>query len=225
MDRQQLTMMANKFQADLDEHTLNQRGQALGLVKRLRLVTPFRLALSILGSMATQQIQTIADLHRQFNALWDLDTDYNAFYKQLLKPSAPQFFLDTLSDIMSQLTTKVLGFKAGEAFSEFEQIILHDGSSFALHQALAQRFPGRFNAVSPAAVELHCTMDLLQDAPIDIVLSPDTDSEHHYRPEPESLRGDLLLADRGYLDLTYLRDIDRHGGCFVVRGQRIPEAT
>ena len=219
MDRQQFTMMANKFQAVLDEHTLNQRGQALGLVERLRLVTPFRLGLSILGSMATQQIQTIADLHRQFNALWDLDTDYNAFYKQLLKPSAPQFFLDTLSDIMSQLTTKVLGFKAGEAFSEFERLILHDGSSFALHQALAQRFPGRFNAVSPAAVELHCTMDLLQDAPIDIVLSPDTDSEHHYRPEPESLRGNLLLADRGYLDLAYLRDIDRHGGCFVVRGK------
>jgi len=219
MDRQQFTMMANKFQAVLDEHTLNQRGQALGLAERLRLVTPFRLGLSVLGSMATQQIRTIADLHRQFNALWDLDTDYNAFYQQLLKPSAPQFFLDTLSDIMSQLTTKVLGFKAGEAFSEFERLLLHDGSSFALHQALAQRFPGRFHAVSPAAVELHCTMDLLQDIPIDIVLSPDTDSEHHYRPEPESLRGDLLLADRGYLDLTYLRDLDRHGGCFVVRGK------
>ncbi len=219
MDRQQFTMMANKFQAVLDEHTLNQRGQALGLAERLRLVTPFRLGLSVLGSMATQQIQTIADLHRQFNALWDLDTDYNAFYQQLVKPSAPQFFLDTLSDIMSQLSTKVLGFEAGQAFSEFERLLLHDGSSFALHQALAHRFPGRFNAVAPAAVELHCTMDLLQNAPIDIVLSPDTDSEHHYRPEPDSLRGTLLLADRGYLDLAYLRDIDHHGGCFVVRGK------
>ncbi len=98
-------------------------------------------------------------------------------------------------------------------------MILQDGSSFALHQALAEPFPGRFNAVSPAAVELHCTMDLLQDAPILITLSPDTDSEHAYRPEPESLQGDLLLADRGYLDLTYLRDIDCHGGCFLVRGQ------
>jgi hypothetical protein len=74
--------------------------------------------------------------------------------------------------------------------------------SFALHKALADVFPGRFNTVSPAAVALHCTMDLLQDAPIIIALSPDTDSEHDYRPEPESLRGDLLLADRGYLDLT-----------------------
>src|SRR5688572_21469934 len=62
-------------------------------------------------------------------------------------------------------------------------------------------------------------MDLLRGAPMIITLSPDTDSEHDYRPAPESLRGDLLLADRGYLDLTYLRDIARHGGCFLVRGK------
>lgn len=219
MDPQHVTTMANKFQSVLDEEVLNDRGKALGLVKRHRLITPFRLGLSVISSMATQHVQTIADLHRQFNELWELDTDYNAFYKQLDKSTAPQFFLDSLSDIMSQLTMKVLGFEAGAAFSEFNRLILQDGSSFALHKALAAIFPGRFNAVSPAAVELHGTMDLLQDAPITITLSPDTDSEHDYRPEPKSLRGDLLLADRGYLDLTYLRDINRHGGFFIMRSK------
>ena len=219
MDPKQVTTMANKFQAVLDEEVLNERGHTLGLLKRKRLVTPFHMGLSVIASMATQQVQTIADLHRQFNELWELDTDYNAFYKQLLKPATPEFFLESLSDIMSQLTMKVLGFEAGAAFSEFDRLILQDGTSFALHQVLAERFPGRFNAVSPAAVELHCTMDLLQDAPLIIALSPDTDSEHDYRPEPESLRGDLLFADRGYLDLTYLRDIDRHGGFFIMKSK------
>jgi hypothetical protein len=219
MDPKQVTTMANKFQAVLDADVLNERGKDLGLAKRQRLITPFRLGLSVMASMATQQVQTIADLHRQFNELWELDTDYNAFYKQLLKSTAPEFFLSSLSHIMSQLSMKVLGFEAGAAFSEFGRLILQDGSSFALHEALAHLFPGRFHAVSPAAVELHCTLDLLQDAPIIMALSPDTDSEHDYRPEPESLRGDLLMADRGYLDLTYLRDIDRHGGFFLVRGK------
>jgi Transposase DDE domain len=219
MDPQQCTIMANKFQSVLDEEVLNERGKELGFIKRQRLITPFRLGLSVMSSMATQHGQTIADLHRQFNELWDFDTDYNAFYKQLLKSTAPAFFLNSLSDIMSQLTMKVLGFAAGEAFSEFNRLILQDGSSFALHKALAGIFPGRFNAVSPAAVELHCTMDVLQDAPIIIALSPDTDSEHDDRPEPESLRGDVLLADRGYLDLAYLRDIERHGGFFIVRSK------
>ena len=61
----------------LDEEVLNERGQALGLLKRKRLVTPFRMGLSVMASMATQQVQTIADLHRQFNELWELDSDYN----------------------------------------------------------------------------------------------------------------------------------------------------
>ena len=219
MDPQQFTTMATKFQSVLDADVLNERGKQLGFAKRERLITPFHLGLSVIASMATQQVQTIADLHRQFNELWQLDTDYNAFYKHLLKSTAPEFFLNSLSHIMSQLTMKVLGCEAGEAFSEFHRLILQDGSSFTLHEALAHVFPGRFNAVSPAAVELHCTMDLLQNAPIIIALSPDTDSEHDYRPEPESLRGDLFLADRGYLDLTYVRDLDRHGGFLIVRSK------
>ena len=219
MDPQQLSTMANKFQSVLDADVLNERGKQLDLFKRERLITPFRLGLSVVASMATQQVQSIADLHRQFNELWELESDYKAFYNQLLKPSSPEFFRTSLCHIMSQLTRKVLGFEAGQAFSEFNRFILQDGSSFALHEALADVFPGRFNAVSPAAVELHCTLDVLQDAPITIALSPDTDSEHDYRPEPESLRGDVFLADRGYLDLTSLRDIGRHGGFFIVRSK------
>src|SRR2546422_7672012 len=219
MDLQQSTIMANKFQAVLDADDLNARGNQLGFAKRERLITPFRLGLSVVASMATQQVKTIADLHRQFNELWAFESDYKAFYTQLLKSRSPEFFRTSLCHIMSQLTMKVLGFEAGEAFREFNRLILQDGSSFALHKALAEVFPGRFNAVSPAAVELHSTLDLLQDAPITIALSPDTDSEHAYLPELESLRGDVFLADRGYLDLSYLRDIDRHGGFFLVRGK------
>ena len=219
MDPHQLTTMATKFQSVLDADVLNERGKQLGFAKRERLLTPFRFGLSVVASMATEQVQTIADLHRQFNELWALDSDYKAFYQQLLKSTSPEFFRTSLCHIMGQLTMKVLGFEAGQAFSEFNRLLLHDGSSFALHDALAEMFPGRFTAVSPAAVALHCTLDLLQDAPITIALSPDTDSEHNYRPEPESLRGDVFLADRGYLDLTYLRDIDCQGGFFIVRSK------
>jgi hypothetical protein len=77
-----------------------------------------------------------------------------------------------------------LGFEAGQAFSECNRIVIQDGTSFALHAALAEVFPGRFHTVSPAAVELHCTLELRQEAPITIALRPDTDSEHDYRPAP-----------------------------------------
>src|SRR5207244_12037644 len=164
MDRQQSTSMANKFQAVLDADVLNARGKQLGFAKRERLITPFRLGLSVVASMATQQVQTLADLHRQFNELWELESDYKAFYKQLLKSTSPEFFRTSLCHIMSQLTMKVLGFEAGQAFTEFNRLILQDGSSFALHKALAELFPGRFNTVSRSPVNFHCPLKLLQDA-------------------------------------------------------------
>jgi hypothetical protein len=219
MDPQQLTTMANKFQSVLDASRLNERGHQLKFCERQRQITPFRFGLSVIASMAAQEAQSIADLHRQFNDLWDIEVSYKAFYNQLAKASCASFLLGSLSDSMGKLTRKVLGFQPGHAFSEFNRIVIQDGSSFAIHDALCQVFPGRFNTVKPAAVELHCTMDLLCDAPLTIVLSPDTASEHDYLPQPQSLVGDLFLADRGYLDLTYLRDVDRHGGCFIVRAK------
>ena len=219
MDPQQLSTRANTFPSVLDAEVLNERGKHLGFATRERLITPCRLGLSVTASLATQPVQTIADVHRQFNEWWPRDTDDNAFSKQRRTSTAPECFLNSLSHIMRQLTMKVLGCEAGAAFSAFNRLILHDGSSFALHKALADVFPGRFPAVSPAAVALPWTLDVLQDAPLTLALSPDTAAEHDDRPEPERLRGALLLADRGDLDLTYLRDLERHGGSCMMRSK------
>ena len=149
--------MAHKFQAVLDADVLNERGEQLGFCQRQRLITPFRFGLSVIASMATEQVASLADLHRQFNDLWDGESTYKAFYNQMLKASCGEFLRTSLCDIMGKLTRKVLGFEAGHAFSAFNRLVIQDGSSFALHNALADIFPGRFNAVKPAAVELHCT--------------------------------------------------------------------
>lgn len=219
MDRQQLTLMANKCQSVFDAPRLDARGHALEFCQRQRLMTPFRFGLSVIASMAAQQVHSIADLHRDFNALWDKEVSDNACYNQVAKPSCAALLRTSLCDLMGKLTLKVLGFPKGQALSACNRMIIQDGSAFALHKALAQVFPGRCNAVKPAAVALHCTMDALRDAPITIVLSPDTDSEQDSLLEPQSLTGALFLADRGSLNLTYLRDVDRQGGFFVVRAK------
>ena len=43
MDPRPFTTLAHQFPSVLDEEVLHERGQALGLVKRKRLVTPFRI--------------------------------------------------------------------------------------------------------------------------------------------------------------------------------------
>ena len=69
MDLHQATSMANQCHAVLDADVLTERGKQLGCAKRARLITPFRLGLSGMAAMATQQVQTIADVHRQCNEL------------------------------------------------------------------------------------------------------------------------------------------------------------
>ena len=60
-------------------------------------------------------------------------------------------------------------------------------------------------------------MSLLDESVEAVTLTEDTASERAHLPSPEELRGDLLLADRGYFDKEYLADVDRAGGSFVVR--------
>ena len=219
MDHGQLRMVAAKFQWVFSEPLLNACGKDVLFCRRQRIITPFRLGLALTATCASQRVETIADFHCGFNALFGTTITYKAFYNQLAKPHFADFARTMTERLISEMTLKVLGFAKGHAFAAFRRIIIQDGSSFAIHDGLREVFPGRFKVVKPAAVELHTTMDLLCDAPTTVVLTPDTTSEQAFLPEPSSLRDSLLLADRGYIDLHYLRRVQDAGGFFLIRAK------
>src|SRR5437773_2164720 len=215
MDHGQRSMVADEFQWVFSESLLNACGKAAKFCRRERIITPFRLGLALTATCASQRVETLADFHRGFNALFHTTITYKAFYNQVAKPHFADFARTMAERLISDMTLKVLGFEKGRAFAEFRHIVIQDGSSSALHDALREVFPGRFKVVKPAAVELHTTMDLLCDAPTTVVLTPDTASEQPFLPEPAALRDSLLLADRGYLDLHYMRRVQDEHGCFL----------
>jgi Transposase DDE domain len=219
MDHGQLSMVADKFQWVFSEPLLNACGTEAKFCRRQRIITPFRLGLALTATCASQPVETLADFHRGFNALWGTTITYKAFYNQVAKSRFADFARTMTSRLIGDMTLKVLGFAKGRAFAEFRHIVLQDGSSCAIHDGLREVFPGRFKVVKPAAVELHTTMDLLCDTPTTVVLPPDTTSEQAFLPEPASLRASLLLADRGYLDLHYLRRLQDAGGFFIIRAK------
>ena len=219
MDHGQLSMVADKFQWVFSEPLLNACGKDVKFCRRTRIITPFRLGLALTATCASQRVETIADFHCGFNALFGTTVTYKAFYNQVAKPHFADFARTMAERLISDMTLKVLGFAKGRAFGEFRHIIIQDGSAFAIHDALREVFPGRFKVVKPAAVELHTTMDLLCDAPTTVVLTPDTTTEQAFLPEPASLQACLLLADRGYLDLHYLQRVVHQGGFFILRAK------
>src|SRR5712692_5712182 len=141
MDRRQLTIMANKFQSVFDPSTLNDQGDQLEFCQRQRLITPFRFGLSVVASMASQQVQSIADLQRDFNALWDLEVSDKAFSNQLAKPSCSEFLRTSLCDIMGKLTMKVLGFQEAAALSNLPQFSIQAAIPFPTPDPRPRVFP------------------------------------------------------------------------------------
>jgi Transposase DDE domain len=219
MDHGQLSMVADKFQWVFSASLLNACGKDAKFCRRERIITPFRLGLALTATCASQRVETLADLHRGFNALWGTSITYKAFYNQVAKPHFADFARTLAARLIGEMTLKVLGFHKGQAFAEFHHIVIQDGSSFAIHDGLREVFPGRFKAVKPAAVELHATMDLLCDAPTTVVLTPDTTNEQAFLPEPATLTRSLLLADRGYIGLGYLWRMAQARGFFIIRAK------
>ena len=219
MDHEQLSLSADKCQWGFAAPLLNACGKEAQFCRRERLSTPFRLGLALTATAASQQGATLADFHRGFQALWSTQVSYEAFYKQLATPRFAEFARTMTERLGSEMSLKGCGFTKGRALSELRRLVIQDGTAFAIPDALREVFPGRFKAIKPAAVELHTTLDWLCDAPPTVVLTPETAHEQMFLPEPETLKGCLLWAARGYVDRRYLWQGVHQGGAFLIRAQ------
>lgn len=219
MERVEASMVGRQFKRTFDEASLNELGKATQLCRRERDATPYRLMLTLIEAFAVGTLDSIADIHRAFNALCDKQIRYKPFHNQLSKRGFALFVRLMLSRLLNELACDVLQFSSNSPFSRFQHIRMQDGTSFAVKPTLASVFPGRFTTISPAAVELHVDLDLLSEGVNHVALSADSAGERQFLPQPAELSGSLLLADRGYLSLDYLRQVDAADGSFIVRGK------
>lgn len=217
MKRVQSSRVAERFKRVFSEGELNRLGKVVRYCQRERVVTPFRLVLTLISNLGGGKVETLADIQRGFNALFGERLAYKPFHNRLAKRGFAEFMRACVERLLEKLVLDVLRVKRGQAFSEFQRIVIQDGSSFAVKATLSDVFPGRFKRVSPAAVELHVSMDLLSESVEHLTLTPDTFGERAELPEPASLSGCLLLADRGYFSLPYVRKMMEAGASFVLR--------
>lgn len=189
-------------------------------LRRLRDITPVALVVACLSTLGASNATWIADILRTFNAFTGLSIRYKPFHNQLRKAAFPEFMRRLLERTLEKLTRPVLCPGLGSKLGKFRDILLHDGSSFALKDGLESEWPGRFTKISPAAVELHVTMSVFEDNPIQITLAPDKEAERALGPKAEDLRDCLLLEDRGYEHRQFFIDMQNAGGFFIVRGNK-----
>lgn len=122
-----------------------------------------------------------------------------------------------LARLVDQLRLQTLAPADHTAVARFTDIVIHDGSSFALKAALSDTFPGRFTTIEPAAVEVHATYSGFADEVSRVQIAPDAQAERPVLPDPSTLTDQLLLADRGYPSVAYFEAVGAQGGSFIVR--------
>jgi len=209
--------MRSALASALSAEEVNQVGLQTGQSKRLRKVTPVRLFMAIIAALGGARVESLADLLREFNHQNKTTVAYKAFYNRLAHQGFAEFMRQMLCRLLGALALRILEAEAGSALTVFEDIVIHDGSSFALKDALRRAFPGRFTAFDPAAVELHATFSGFEDNIISVALAADKEAERQFLPEPQELRNKLLLADRGYPSVDYFLALGRAGASFIIR--------
>jgi hypothetical protein len=171
---------------------VNQLGRDTGQSERLRTITPHRLFLSTIAALAGGKVESLADLLREFNHQNGVTVAYKAFYNRLAHAGFPKFMRQMLIRLVEQLSIKTLAPEGHAAVARFDDIVIQDGSSFALKDALRDVFSGRFTTVEPAAVEVHATYSGFFDEVSAVAIAPDSEEERQFLPEASTLSVGLL---------------------------------
>ena len=165
MNPSDISPIQHNLQITLSENRINKLVEDIGFLIRHRTILPYPLVISVLTALSKDSnAETLMDLHRKFNEMTGLNVSRHAWREQVIKPEFVTLFIRVFKRSLVKMTKKALSFASESPFARFEHIWLHDGSSQAVVDRLAEILPGRFKTVSPAAIEMHATMDLLNDS-------------------------------------------------------------
>jgi hypothetical protein len=90
-----------------------------------------------------------------------------------------------LARLTERLRIQTLAPEGHASVARFKDIVIQDGSSFALKNQQRDVFPGRFTTTDPAAIELHTTYSGFSDEVSCVQIAPDKAAERaHCRGPP-----------------------------------------
>ena len=154
MDERNLDRSQRDLTRAQDPNSPMQLARSSGFCQRLRSVFPHEAAVALITSMATQKTETIAGVLRVFNMLTEHNSAYKPLHKKRSKPACSEYMRMVVSHLLDKLVNRALRPEENSAPSLFDHILLQDGSSFAISNALQDVFPDRRRPSNPAALEL-----------------------------------------------------------------------
>ena len=198
--------------------SMTQLAKKCGFMHRMRHISPMDLVLAMLNTLGTRNTINLADIHKNVCIEEDKNICYKPFHNKLRKPELTTLLKTLTEQAAKEWLINPLQ-KALPKKYPFKKIEAHDGSSLKLHIGLTKQFPGRFTATTPAAMELHLTMDVMSGCYNYLGIAPDKESERNYNPFAYEIKDTLLLMDAGYFDIDYCYQANKHHGYVIVRAK------
>ena len=208
-----------RFEQALRPETVEAVARETGFVQRTRVITGASVFWALVITLGSHYTQYISDVLRTLNAREDLSIRYKPFWNRLAKVAFPAFMKAMFRRLCQELVAEVLSAEKGSDASFFSDVLIDDGSSFAVADGLKKVFPGRFTKIKPAAVELHAHMSLKTDQLVQVTLAPDKEAERQFLLDAEELPArSLSLRDRGYIDIGYFAALEARtaGPAFLI---------
>lgn len=217
-----LSLAKSRFRHALAPDRLEAVGRATKFVQRLRTVTAGSVFFALVVRLGAHKTQYLSDVLRTLNAQQGWDLRYKPFWNRLAKAAFPRFMKAMFEALVRELAATVLRAQDKTVASLFTCILVDDGSAVALADGLAKVFPGRFNTITPAGVEVHGHLSLTDGQMKRVSIAPDKEGERHFLPETASLpKGSLSLRDRGYIDLDGFRAFNSRGAFLICRAAEV----
>lgn len=137
----QITRATSSLKAVFSSSRLSELGEATGFVERDRVITTERFVPSLLTSVGSREVETIADLQRDFNCDHGVDVNYKPYHDRVDRPSFPALMSLLFAMMMQCLVVNVLRPKRNGLLAGFDDVVVQDGTCFALHDGLRGAFP------------------------------------------------------------------------------------
>lgn len=207
-----------KLEKNLSVKIFDKIARATKFIQRRKKYGAHSFFWSVTGGFCVGQAAEIAGMLRAFIKDTGIDIQYNAWYNRLSKDGFPEFMRESYCHLLNHLYAEHLPIK-GKLLEEFSDILMQDGSSFAVNDLMRKYYPGRFTKISPAAVELHIFYSLRYASVQHANLAPDSVSEYQFMPTAKDadLKDTLNLFDRGYGSIDRLHLIEQENGYFICR--------
>ena len=158
---------------------------------------------------------SLSQLASKYDALFDVEVSRQALDKRFNDYSVT-FMKEIFNNLMFSQNTILKNLKTTLNL-HFNRIIINDSTGFNLPKEFANEFAGSGGSASSSAIKIQLQYELLSGSFMRLDIFSGTNSDANYLDimEIDKERGDLKLADLGYLKVDYLKALDKSEASFI----------